>query len=157
MLKYSLWLFLGTEDYRWFLNFLFILCILSYKPYGKTLWTTLTTLFNHNKNNTKKSTMGTLKNHILFINISLEIINITNLYKIKQNNIYYNSYTVYHMPVVIVVQSLSHVQLFTTPWTAAHQASLSFTISQSLFKFMSIASVMQSNRLILSHPLLLVL
>ena len=101
--------------------------------------------------------MGTLKNHILFINISLEIINITNLYKIKQNNIYYNSYTVYHMPVVIVVQSLSHVQLFTTPWTAAHQASLSFTITQSLFRFMSIASVMQSNRLILSHPLLLVL
>ena len=91
--------------------------------------------------------MGTLKNHILFINISLEIINITNLYKIKQNNIYYNSYTVYHMPVVIVVQSLSHVQLFTTPWTAAHQASLSFTISQSLFKFLSIELVMLSNHL----------
>ena len=38
------------------------------------------------------------------------------------------------------VQSLSHVQLFTTPWTAAHQASLSFTISQSLLKLMSISS-----------------
>ena len=42
-----------------------------------------------------------------------------------------------------------------TPWTAAHQASLSFTISQSLFKLMSIESVMPSNHLILCHPLLL--
>ena len=42
-----------------------------------------------------------------------------------------------------------------TPWTAAHQASLSFTISQSLLKFMSIESVMPSNHLILCHPLLL--
>ena len=47
------------------------------------------------------------------------------------------------------------VQLFVTPWTAAHQASLSFTISQSLLKFMSIESVMLSNHLILCHPLLL--
>ena len=42
-----------------------------------------------------------------------------------------------------------------TPWTAAHQASRSFTISQSLLKLMSIASVMPSNHLILCHPLLL--
>ena len=42
-----------------------------------------------------------------------------------------------------------------TPWTAAHQASLSFTMSQSLLKFMSIESVMLSNHLILCHPLLL--
>ena len=41
------------------------------------------------------------------------------------------------------------------PWTAAHQASMSFTISQSLFKLMSIKSVMPSNHLILCHPLLL--
>ena len=41
------------------------------------------------------------------------------------------------------------------PWTAAHQASLSFTISWSLFKLMSIESVMPSNRLVLCHPLLL--
>ena len=54
-----------------------------------------------------------------------------------------------------LVQSLSHVQLFATPWTAAHQPSLSFTISQSLFKLMPIESVMQSNHLILCHPLLL--
>ena len=44
----------------------------------------------------------------------------------------------------IVVQSLSHVQLFVTPWTTAHQASLSFTVSQSLLKFTSIESVMPS-------------
>ena len=53
------------------------------------------------------------------------------------------------------VQSLSHVQLFVTPWTAARQASLSFTISQSLLKFISIELVMPSNHLILCHPLLL--
>ena len=54
----------------------------------------------------------------------------------------------------VVFQSLSHVQLFVTPWTAAHQASLFFIISQSLLKLMSIASVMSSNHLILRHPLL---
>ena len=43
--------------------------------------------------------------------------------------------------MVAIVQSLSHVQLFTTSWTAACQASLSFTISQSLHKFTSIESV----------------
>ena len=52
----------------------------------------------------------------------------------------------------IVVQSLSRVQLFVTPWTTAHQASLSFTISWSLLKLMSTESVMPSNRLILCHP-----
>ena len=55
----------------------------------------------------------------------------------------------------VVVQLLSHIQLFATPWTEAHQASLSFVISQSLFKFMSIESVMPFNHFILCHPLLL--
>ena len=55
----------------------------------------------------------------------------------------------------VVFQSLSHVQLFAAPWTAARQASLSFIVSQSLLKFMSIESVMPSNHLILCHPLLL--
>ena len=50
---------------------------------------------------------------------------------------------------VVVVQSTSHVQLFATSWTVARQASLSHTISQSLPKFMSIASVMLSSYLIL--------
>ena len=53
------------------------------------------------------------------------------------------------------VQSLSRVQLFATPWTAAHQASLSLTNSQSSPKLMSIESVMSSNHLILCRPLLL--
>ena len=53
------------------------------------------------------------------------------------------------------VQSLSHVRLFVTPWTAACQASLSITNSRSLLKLMSIESVMPSNHLILCHPLLL--
>ena len=53
------------------------------------------------------------------------------------------------------VQLLSHVQLFATPWTAALQASLSITNSQSLLKLMSIESMMSSNHLILCHPLLL--
>ena len=53
------------------------------------------------------------------------------------------------------IQSLSHVRLFATPWTAARQASLSITNSQSLLKLRSIKSVMPSNHLILCHPLLL--
>ena len=53
------------------------------------------------------------------------------------------------------VQLLSCVLLFTTPWTAACQASLSFTISWSLFKLMSTESVMPSNHLTLYRPLLL--
>ena len=57
--------------------------------------------------------------------------------------------------VFVVVQSVSHVQLFVTPWTAACQASLSFTISQSFLKLMSTESVMPSKHVILCHPLLL--
>ena len=53
------------------------------------------------------------------------------------------------------VQSLGRVQLFSTPWTAAHQASLSITDSQTLLKLTSIESVMPSNYLILCCPLLL--
>ena len=55
------------------------------------------------------------------------------------------------------VQLFSRVQLFATPWTAAHQASLSITNSWSLFKLTSIESVMPSNHLILCCPLLLLL
>ena len=54
-----------------------------------------------------------------------------------------------------LVQSLSHVLFFVTPWTASRQASLSITSSWSLLKLMSIKSVMPSNYLILCHPLLL--
>ena len=55
----------------------------------------------------------------------------------------------------VMFQLLRHIQLFVSPWSAARQASLSFTISQSLLKLMSIESMMPSNHLILSHPLLL--
>ena len=59
------------------------------------------------------------------------------------------------LPYLSSVQLLSHVWLFVTPWTAAHKASLSITNSRSLFRLMSIESVMPSNHLILCHPLLL--
>ena len=61
----------------------------------------------------------------------------------------------YSPPNFSSVQSLSRVQLFATPWTAAHQASLSITNSWSLLKLMPIELVMPSNHLILCHPLLL--
>ena len=62
---------------------------------------------------------------------------------------------IFTTPTTVSVQSFSRVQLFATPWTAAHQASLSVTNSQSLPKLMSIESVMLYNHLILCHPLLL--
>ena len=58
-------------------------------------------------------------------------------------------------PFVVSVQLLSHAWLFLTPWTAAHQASLSFTVSWILLKLMSTESVMSSNQLILCCPHLL--
>ena len=60
-----------------------------------------------------------------------------------------------HVWQISSVQLLSHVQLFATPWTVAHQASLSITNSQSLFKLVSIESMMSSNHLIPCCPLLL--
>ena len=56
---------------------------------------------------------------------------------------------------VAVVQSLSSVQLFATPWTAAHQATLSFIVFRSLLKLMSIKLVIPFSHLVLCHPLLL--
>ena len=55
---------------------------------------------------------------------------------------------------LLSVQSLSHIRLFATSWTAARQVSLSITNSRSLLKLMSIKSVKLSNHLILCHPLL---
>ena len=59
------------------------------------------------------------------------------------------------MYITVVVQLISCVRLFATPWTAARQASLSFTIPQILLRLMSIESMMPSNHLIFCHPLLL--
>ena len=53
---------------------------------------------------------------------------------------------------MVVIQSLNRVQLLVTPWTTAHQASLTFTTSRSLFRFMSIESVMLSNHLFFCYP-----
>ena len=63
--------------------------------------------------------------------------------------------TCLHMQFIVVFQFLSSVQLFVIPWTAAYQASLIFTISWSLLRFVSIESVMLSNHLILCHLFLL--
>ena len=65
------------------------------------------------------------------------------------------SYKMFLVEYFAVVQSLTHVWLFVTPWTAACQASLPFTISWSCLKFMSIESVIPSNHVILCHPLFL--
>ena len=66
-------------------------------------------------------------------------------------------YNNFELTVLLIssVQSLCHVQLFVNPWTTARQASLSITISRSLFKLMSVELVMPSNHLILCRPLLL--
>ena len=66
-------------------------------------------------------------------------------------------FTTHRTLVIVVVQLLSCVQLFLTPCTAACQASLSLTVSWSLFKLISIELVMRSNHLILCHPRLLLL
>ena len=62
----------------------------------------------------------------------------------------------YHLTLVRIssVQSFSHVRLFATPWTGAHQAFLSFTDFQSLLKLMATELVMPPNHLIVCHPLL---
>ena len=87
---------------------------------------------------------------VLFYKIT-ELIYITVFIIIIMKNIIYTKKQIY----IIFVQLLSHVQLFVTPWIAAHQASLSTTNSQSLLKLMSIESVRPSNHLILCCPLLL--
>ena len=63
--------------------------------------------------------------------------------------------SVTHKKALVVVESLSRVRLFATPWTTARQASLSITNSRSLLRLVSIESVMPSNHLILCRPLLL--
>ena len=69
--------------------------------------------------------------------------------------IFYHKDSSYSWPLNSSVQSLRHVWLLVTPWTAACQASLSITKSQSLLKLRSIKSVMPSNHLTLYHPLFL--
>ena len=85
----------------------------------------------------------------------LSALNISGIFSIlqwREDNHIPNSSCSYHQ--LSSVQWLSRVHLFATPWTAAHQASLPITNSQSLLKLMSIELVMPSNHLILCHPLL---
>ena len=74
---------------------------------------------------------------------------------IKQNHSEHLKLTKYCRSTIAVVQSLRCVRLFVAPWTAACQVSLSFTISWSLLKLMSIESLMPFNHLILCYPPLL--
>ena len=67
----------------------------------------------------------------------------------------FNFFTFAEIKQIVVVQLVSHGLLFVIPWTAACEASLSITISQSLLKLMSFESVIPSNHLILCHPLIL--
>ena len=75
------------------------------------------------------------------------------IYQIKKSNSTF--WFIYLEPQFSSVQLLSRVQLFATPWIAAHQVSLSITNSRSLPKLTSIESVMPSSHLILCRPLLL--
>ena len=70
----------------------------------------------------------------------------------RKKQLFKNSYVII---LLLVFQLLSHVQFFVTPWTVARQASLSFTMSWSLLKLLSLESVMPSNHLILCCPRLL--
>ena len=88
----------------------------------------------------------TCMEHLLWIRPFVRDFHICDLFWSSQHNYEIRNITV-------VVQLLSHVWLFVTSWTAACQAPLSSTISQSLIKFMSIESVMLSNYLIFCHPL----
>ena len=75
--------------------------------------------------------------------------------KSRDKVIHFCTQQVYTAQYLVIVQLLSRVRLFVTPWIAALQVSLSFGVSQRLFKFMSIELVMSSNHLILCNPLLL--
>ena len=90
------------------------------------------------------SLKASILQHSAFFMVELSHLHMTTGIKIAKRSIQFSS-----------VQSLSHVRLFATPWTTAHQAFLSITNSQSLPKLMSIKSVIPSNHLILCHLLFL--
>ena len=94
------------------------------------------------------------RKHLLDLEGSVKV----TIYILEKVSIFFLSHTTSYIcspSAFSSVQSLSHDQLFATPWTAACQAALSITNSWRLLKLMSIASVMKSSHLILCHPLLL--
>ena len=91
---------------------------------------------------------------IILISVMISYLPEPHLWTCVQTNLSRSSFC-HEEHVFGSVQLLSHVQFFVTPWTAAHQASLSITSSQSLLKLVSIKSVMPSNHFILCCPLLL--
>ena len=119
--------------YPLFLDFFFFSCILEYR----TEFIILTPKFMPHSHHW-------FRENLSFVYISFQYFLLS----------FYNIYPSFFLHSK-TVQSFSCVQLFATPWTAAHQASLSITNSQSLLKLMSIELVMPSNHLILCHPLLL--
>ena len=86
---------------------------------------------------------------VMNVVLTLDVENIEKNLNLKKK------YRVTVLTQIVVVQSLSHIQLSETPWTTASQDSLFFTISQSLLKLMSVESVMPSSHLVPCHPLLL--
>ena len=101
--------------------------------------------------------ISTILNYIYFLCFHIHsLLSHLTLTSMKTGTRLFCSTDNYHSDVhLLFVVIVSCVQLFVTPWTAALQAPLSFTISWSLFKFMSIKSVMPSNHLMLCQPLLL--
>ena len=80
---------------------------------------------------------------------------LTHTHKLETWNRFYLFIYLGDCLTIVIIQSLSCIWLFATPWTAAHQASLSFTISRSLLQLMSVESMMSSNHFILCYFLLL--
>ena len=103
-----------------------------------------------------------MNNCVSICELSPHVIGLQHIKHMRRQHLWFgNEYRCYREPCLLdattlisSVQFLSHVQLFMTPWTAAHQASLSITNYQSLLKLISIESVMPSNHLILCRPLL---
>ena len=90
---------------------------------------------------------------LCFFPLDYKIIEIANSF--WEFTLYPRQYTKTNFNIIVVVQSLSCVRLFVTPWTAAGQDSLSVPITQSLLKLMSIELVLPSNHIILCYPFLL--
>ena len=109
----------------------------------------------------------TYQEHLMSVCPITHVFSFYHLVKVVTSSFLFYKVIVFHLEInkalwggylsilFVVIQSLCRVQLFATPWAAAHQASLPFTISRSLFKFMSIELVILSNHLILRCPFLL--